>query len=99
MTATARTPRRAGAEWGIRGPRAAPAGGPGAKPPSRNEAAMKHAIILAAGILMATLPALGHHSDAGLDMNSVVTVEGVVTEFSMRNPPQLLHRRDRQRCR
>ena len=32
------------------------------------------------------MPALGHHSDAGLDMNSVVTIEGTVTEFSWRNP-------------
>jgi len=31
-------------------------------------------------------PVFGHHSDAGLDMNSVVTFEGTVTEFSWRNP-------------
>ena len=47
---------------------------------------MKHSIIMVAGILMAALPALGHHSDAALDMNSVLTFEGVVTEYSMRNP-------------
>ncbi len=47
---------------------------------------MKHLIIMAAGILMAALPALGHHSDAALDMNSLLTFEGVVTEYSMRNP-------------
>ena len=28
----------------------------------------------------------GHHSDAGLDMESPVTLEGVVTEFNWRNP-------------
>ena len=28
----------------------------------------------------------GHHSDAGLDMESLVTLEGTVTEFSWRNP-------------
>ena len=28
----------------------------------------------------------GHHSDAGLDMGSVVTLEGAVTEFNWRNP-------------
>ena len=48
---------------------------------------MKHSIIImAAGILMAALPALAHHSDAALDMNSVLTFEGVVTEYSMQNP-------------
>ena len=35
---------------------------------------------------MAALPAFGHHSDAALDMNSVKTFEGVVTEYTMRNP-------------
>ena len=37
------------------------------------------AIVLAA-------PVRAHHSDAGLDMASVVRVEGIVTEYSMRNP-------------
>ena len=32
------------------------------------------------------LPALGHHSDAALDMNTVATFEGTVTEYSLRNP-------------
>ena len=31
-------------------------------------------------------PASGHHSDAGLDMDSVVALEGTVTEFRWRNP-------------
>ena len=47
---------------------------------------MKHPSIMAAGILMAALPALGHHSDAALVMNSVLTFEGVVTEYTMVNP-------------
>lgn len=31
-------------------------------------------------------PVSGHHSDAGLDMDSVVTFEGTVAEFNWRNP-------------
>ena len=31
-------------------------------------------------------PVFGHHSDAGLDMNSMVTLEGTITEFNWRNP-------------
>ena len=31
-------------------------------------------------------PALGHHSDAALDLKTVVTFEGVVTEYTLRNP-------------
>lgn len=47
---------------------------------------MKHSIIIAAGILILCLPAVAHHSDAALDMNAVATFEGVVTEYTMRNP-------------
>jgi hypothetical protein len=32
------------------------------------------------------LPALGHHSDAGLDMDLTVPLEGTVVEFRWRNP-------------
>ncbi|MGI9258511.1 MAG: DUF6152 family protein [Gammaproteobacteria bacterium] len=32
------------------------------------------------------LPALGHHSDAGLDMDSTVPLEGTVVEYRWRNP-------------
>ena len=32
------------------------------------------------------LPVWGHHSDAGLDMASVTTISGTVTEFAWRNP-------------
>lgn len=31
-------------------------------------------------------PALAHHSDAALEMDTVATFEGTVTEYSMRNP-------------
>lgn len=52
---------------------------------------MKHPIlvvvgIVVVGIVMVALPVTGHHSDAALDMNSVLTFEGVVTEYTMRNP-------------
>ena len=46
---------------------------------------MRHAIQLPAALLLAA-PAWSHHSDAGLDMESVVSLEGVITEYSMRNP-------------
>jgi len=36
--------------------------------------------------LLLALPAFGHHSDAGLDMNSLVALEGTVVEFRWRNP-------------
>ena len=35
---------------------------------------------------MAISPAIAHHSDAGLDMDALTTIEGVVTEFGWRNP-------------
>jgi len=46
---------------------------------------MRHAAIFALAVLLGA-PAAGHHSDAGLDMDSVTTLEGTVTEFSWRNP-------------
>ena len=36
--------------------------------------------------LMLASPVFGHHSDAGLDMESIVTFAGTVTEFAWRNP-------------
>jgi len=39
-----------------------------------------------AGTLLLVATASGHHSDAGLDLDALVTVEGTVTEFSWRNP-------------
>ena len=46
---------------------------------------MKYGTIIAAVYLLAT-PVFGHHSDAALNMESVVTFEGAVTEYSLRNP-------------
>ena len=39
----------------------------------------------AATLLLAS-PVFSHHSDAGIDMDSAVTVNGTVTEFNWRNP-------------
>ena len=35
---------------------------------------------------LAAAPALAHHSRANFDLDSVVEIEGTVTEFSWRNP-------------
>jgi len=42
--------------------------------------------MLATTLSLIVVPALAHHSDAQLDMNTVLTMEGVVKEFSLRNP-------------
>ena len=47
---------------------------------------MKNPIPLIPLFFMASLPALAHHSDAGVDMDAVVAFEGTVTEFRWRNP-------------
>jgi Family of unknown function (DUF6152) len=39
-----------------------------------------------AAALVLAMPAFGHHSDAALDMKTVTTFAGTVTEFSWRNP-------------
>ena len=36
--------------------------------------------------LMLVSPVFGHHSDADLDMESLVTIDGTVTAFHWRNP-------------
>ena len=46
---------------------------------------MKHLASFAASFVLAA-PAAAHHSDAALDMNSLVTLKGEVTEFSLQNP-------------
>jgi hypothetical protein len=46
---------------------------------------MRVITLSAAGVLLA-LPAHGHHSDAALDMETILTLDGTVTEYSMRNP-------------
>ena len=35
---------------------------------------------------LAAIPVSGHHSDAGMDVESIVAIEGTVTEFAFRNP-------------
>ncbi len=46
---------------------------------------MRHIIGLATALVFAS-PVSSHHSDAGLDMDSVLNFEGTVTEFNWRNP-------------
>ena len=46
---------------------------------------MRNALTLAVAVA-ATTPAAAHHSDAGLDMQSLVTLEGTVVEYAWRNP-------------
>ena len=46
---------------------------------------MRHSITAAAALLLAST-ASGHHSDAGLDMTVLTNIEGVINEFSWRNP-------------
>ena len=46
---------------------------------------MRHIIVFSVALVF-TSPVSSHHSDAGLDMASVVTFEGSVTEFTWRNP-------------
>lgn len=46
---------------------------------------MRYTIALAVTLVL-TLPVSGHHSDAGLDVDSILAFEGTVTEFSFRNP-------------
>jgi len=47
---------------------------------------MRTVAVVTATALLAAPAAFGHHSDAALDMKTVVTVEGTVREFSWRNP-------------
>ena len=37
-------------------------------------------------VCLAAMPVSGHHSDAGMDVDSIVAIEGSVTEFAFRNP-------------
>jgi hypothetical protein len=46
---------------------------------------MRYVAIFATAVIGAS-PAFAHHSDAALDMQSLVTIKGSVTEFSLRNP-------------
>ncbi len=48
---------------------------------------MNKLLLLALSILLLIAsPSIGHHSEAGLDMTTVVDLEGTVTEFRWRNP-------------
>jgi len=47
---------------------------------------VRYSLAVASAVLVFAAPVSGHHSDAGLDMDSVVTFEGRVTEFNWRNP-------------
>jgi len=46
---------------------------------------MRSTITTAVALMLAS-PVSGHHSDAALDMETVVTHEGTITEFNLRNP-------------
>ena len=37
-------------------------------------------------VCLAAMPVTGHHSDAGMDVDSILAFEGSVTEFAFRNP-------------
>ena len=41
---------------------------------------------LLSAVCLAATPVAGHHSDAGMDVDSIVAFEGSVTEFAFRNP-------------
>lgn len=41
---------------------------------------------VAAGILLAVVPAFAHHGDAAYDMTKLVTVKGTVSDFQFTNP-------------
>ncbi len=47
---------------------------------------MKSRIVFVMTAFLVPVPALSHHSDVGLDMDSVTMIEGTVTEFAWRNP-------------
>lgn len=46
---------------------------------------VRYSTTMIAGLVLAS-PVSGHHSDADLDMESLVTIEGTVTAFHWRNP-------------
>ncbi len=45
----------------------------------------RHTAVLVAALAL-TMPVSAHHSDAGMDMESVIAFEGTVKEFAWRNP-------------
>ena len=46
---------------------------------------LRHMTVFAAAPLLAA-PVSAHHSDAGIDLESMVAIEGTVKEFAWRNP-------------
>ena len=46
---------------------------------------LRHMTVFAAAFVLAT-PVSAHHSDAGVDLETMVTIEGTVKEFAWRNP-------------
>ena len=47
---------------------------------------MRRVAMLTAAMVVHGSPVLGHHADTGLDLETLLTVEGTVTEFNWRNP-------------
>lgn len=47
---------------------------------------MKQILLRSTAILVLAGPVLAHHSNSALDMSTVTTIEGTVTEYSLRNP-------------
>ena len=42
--------------------------------------------VIAAGLLLVSLPMIAHHGVAGYDLTKVVTLHGIVTKFDWSNP-------------
>jgi len=47
---------------------------------------MRHLVLLTLIMLAAGQAAFGHHSDAALDMDRELTIQGTISEYTMRNP-------------
>jgi len=46
---------------------------------------------LAAGLLVASIPAIAHHGVAGYDLTKTITLHGTVTKFDWSNPHCVIH--------
>ena len=46
---------------------------------------MRAAVIFVSGLVVTT-PVFAHHSDSGMDVDTVIVIEGTINEFSWRNP-------------
>ncbi len=47
--------------------------------------------VIAAGLLVASIPAIAHHGVAGYDLTKTITVHGTVTKFDWSNPHCVIH--------